>query len=312
MTVPVGTTQYQDLKPCFTHTYAYRWPAGSCKMGFQITPGPSPSIMTLVNDVLTVFTNNLAHVGLHSFDIKVYIIDAPSIFWNLPMAVQITGPCNIVSYKVFKTIPADTRYVIGLFQDMPLEFSFTFLNTPCDLWQWHWFTVTKITRDPVTNIETYQDISTTQKFLSIQQDEFPVAVPKYPRLVVQSHVIADRGTYNVKVYAELKTTPVRPSEDFISFTLTMDIDKCLLTYFDDQVFPDQTFNIDQNQLPTLLVYKQFEDWVTRDSDHPCGPRRYELSATGGGITGKYLPTGALPAVPNLIKFQSGDAQTCII
>ena len=57
------------------------------------------------------------------------------------------------------------------------------------------------------------------------------------------------------MYAELKTTPVRPSEDFISFTLTMDVDKCLLTYFDDQVFADQTFIIDDNQPPTLLVYK---------------------------------------------------------
>ena len=115
--------------------------------------------MTLVGNVLTVFTTNPADVGVHNFNIKVYIKEAPSIFWDIPMAVTITGPCNIVSYKVFKTIPADTRYVIGLFQDMPLEFSFTFLNTPCDLWQWHWFTV--------TNIETGQDISTTQKFLSI-------------------------------------------------------------------------------------------------------------------------------------------------
>jgi hypothetical protein len=71
--------------------------------------------MTENDGVLTVYTSNLARVGLHSFDIKVFIIDAPSIFWNLPMAVTITGPCNIVSYKVFKTIPADTRYVIGLF-----------------------------------------------------------------------------------------------------------------------------------------------------------------------------------------------------
>jgi hypothetical protein len=35
----------------------------------------------------------------------------------------------------------------------------------------------------------------------------------------------------------------------------MDIDKCLLTYFDDQVFPDQTFTIDLNQPATTLIYK---------------------------------------------------------
>ena len=75
------------------------------------------------------------------------------------MKVTITPPCNIVSYKVFTPIAKDIRYVIGLFDAMPLEFSFTFLNTPCDLWQSHWFTVTDIT--------TGIDITKTQNFLTI-------------------------------------------------------------------------------------------------------------------------------------------------
>ena len=45
----------------------------------------------------------------------------------------------------------------------------------------------------------------------------------------------------------------------------MDIDKCLLTKIDDQVFVDQTFKINLNAPPVTLVYKQFEDWVTRDA-----------------------------------------------
>ena len=83
-------------------------------MGFTITSGPS-NIMTLVGNELTVITTNPLDVGTWDFTIKVYIIEAQSIFWSLPMKVTITPPCNIVSYKVYKTIPADTRYVIGLF-----------------------------------------------------------------------------------------------------------------------------------------------------------------------------------------------------
>ena len=70
-----------------------------------------------------------------------------------------------------------------------------------------------------------------------------------------SHLIADRGTYLVQVYARLATVPIKVSEDHISFTLTMDIDKCLLTVIDDQFFADQTFMIDLNAPPTMLVYK---------------------------------------------------------
>jgi hypothetical protein len=35
----------------------------------------------------------------------------------------------------------------------------------------------------------------------------------------------------------------------------MDIDKCLLTTIDDQVFADQTFMINLNAPPVTLVYK---------------------------------------------------------
>jgi hypothetical protein len=158
MTVPVATTQYQDLLPCFSHTYAYRWPPLACNMGFEITSIGRPNIMTLVGNVLTVITTDPLDAGTWSFTIKVYIKEAPTIFWLLPMKVTITPPCNILSYKVYKTIP-ETRYVIGLFEEMPLEFSFTFLNYPCDLWQFFWFTV--------TDLSSGLDISTTQNFLSI-------------------------------------------------------------------------------------------------------------------------------------------------
>lgn len=67
------------------------------------------------------------------------------------------------------------------------------------------------------------------------------------------------------MYGKLPTTPTEIySVDHISFTLTLDIHKCLLATFDDQVFADQTFTIKEFSTPTQLVYKSFEDWVTRD------------------------------------------------
>ena len=93
-----------------------------------------------------------------------------------------------------------------------------------------------------------------------------------------SHLIADSGTYLVKVYAKLAMSNPFYSSDFITFTLTLDVYKCLLTKFDDQVFANQTFKIDLNAPPVTLVYKQFEDWVTRDDKTfpytDCGPRKY--------------------------------------
>jgi hypothetical protein len=99
--------------------------------------------------------------------------------------------------------------------------------------------------------------------------------------------------------------------DNIQFTLTLDIDRCLLTTIDDQFLPDQTYKIDMNSPPTSLTYREFEDWVTRDQaaspPHVCGPRKYELSTiAGGGSSGKFLQAGLSPAVPNIIKFRNND------
>lgn len=48
---------------------------------------------------------------------------------------------------------------------MPLEFSFTFLNTPCKIYQYFYFTV--------KDLQTGLDISTTQKFIALDFDQFP-------------------------------------------------------------------------------------------------------------------------------------------
>jgi hypothetical protein len=89
--------------------------------------------------------------------------------------------------------------------------------------------------------------------------------------------------------------PIFPSADNIQFTLTIHPNKCVLTVFSDQVLADQYFKIDFNAPPTELIFLDFQDWVTRDTDHPCGPRKYELSSTGGGPTGMFTSPGAVPS-----------------
>ena len=66
MTVPVSTKQYQDLLPCFSHTYAYRWPPNACNMGFEIMSG-NLNVMTLLENILTVSTTNPADVAVWPF-----------------------------------------------------------------------------------------------------------------------------------------------------------------------------------------------------------------------------------------------------
>lgn len=123
-------------------------------MGFEITSGPT-HIMTLVGNVLTVLSTNTLDIGVHAFTIKVYIKEAPSVLWSIPMTVEIIAPVNIdpSTYKVFTPIAADVRYVVGFHEVMPLEFSFTFLNPCKELFQFFWFTV--------TDLATGTDISTS-------------------------------------------------------------------------------------------------------------------------------------------------------
>jgi hypothetical protein len=123
--------------------------------------------------------------------IRAFIREYPLNFRTQVMAVTITAPCNIKSYKSFTLIPSDVRYEMGVVGEMPLEFSFTFLDTPCDCYQYFYFTVKDLT--------TGLDISQTQKFLRDHFNHFPVGSNagsiSYPRLIVSTHNLADIGTY---------------------------------------------------------------------------------------------------------------------
>lgn len=85
---------------------------------------------------------------------------------------------------------------------MPIEFSFTYLDPLCKVWQNFYFTVKDLTSG--------LDISKTQTFIRLNFDKFPQGSDgnnSYPRLIVLSHDLNHIGTYQINVFAYLDMTP---------------------------------------------------------------------------------------------------------
>lgn len=134
MNTPLKIAQYQDLSLGFSHTYFFRWPPNSCTVSFSIEPNSNPLILTLSGTTLKLNTDNPAFQGTYNYVIRAYLREFPANFRTQAITATISAPCNIHDYRSYLKIPSDVRYEMGVVGEMPLEFSFTFLDWPCNVW----------------------------------------------------------------------------------------------------------------------------------------------------------------------------------